>query len=272
MGDLDACLSQLLSDCRDIMTDPRPEMTDWGAYFRLIEFKLSASLPEQAAKLVDSVLLHMRGQLAPIVRSQLGRWQLLRLNASAGPPLRMDDRLYGDVSSFLEQCGAGEALSHGTIRGLLAPIYHRGLCPDFRPGWPRVATGAPGCALVANWREAEVHAVMAHLSGPQHRVVPGWQPVVLRIPIEATHLDIKHVCAQCGRIFVREAVTAAGAQVWLVGDDPRPHWQPLGDRLVWRTAPASPARRSGSQTDDRRSARRRPQPLGGRRPAIHHAP
>lgn len=221
----EVAIARLLADCRDAMTAPRPEMAHWGPYCRLIDIKLATPLSEETRRLVDAFVMRMRAQLAPFVHSQLAGWRLARQGEAPSLRLLPNEPLAADLSAFLNRNGEPAVLYHGTVRGLLIPIHLRGLRPEFRPDRsPRSAT--PGCALVADWREAEVDAVLAHLRGPTRRALAYWQPAVLRLPVDG---------AACERDAVgAEALPVADAQVWLIGEDPRPHFQPLAEVLSAR--------------------------------------
>lgn len=222
--DTDAALVRLLADCEEAMIDPCPEMAHWGPYCRLIDFKLATAVSDQQRHLIDAVLMRMRGQLAPFARSQLAHWRLLRLGDEAPPRLSPTEPLAHDLADYLGRRDDAGVRYHGTVRGLLPPIYLRGLRPEFRTDWRQQAQ-APVPMLVDRWREAEVHAVVAHLRGPTRRALAYWQPAVLRIPMPPAPSGEAWHCGDDA--LVAGTLPVGGAEVWLIGEDPRPHWQPL---------------------------------------------
>ena len=228
-------LTKLLQDCFDVMTDPCPATEHWVPYCHLLYFKLNNSMPPSTRHLVDDVLTRMREQLEAHSRSSLARWQMMRRGELPDIRLRKEEPLHAALSDFLISSGGSDFLYHGTVRGRLAPIHMRGLCPELRPCWPN--RGPESFELVSNWREAEVHAVMAHLRCPRGRILPYWMPVVLRVSVDTRYFDQGFMRVATGCAVVRGAVPAANADVWLVGDrEPWPHWQPLPACLTRRMA------------------------------------
>ena len=179
--DCDVVLGRLLSDCKDAMSDPCPEMAHWGPYCRLIDFKLAMPLSDERRQLVDAALMRMRTRLAAFVRTQLEATRRLRSGELAPPRLMPTEPLAQELSRHQDRYGEGHLCYHGTVRGLLIPMYLRGLRSEFTTGWwKRPRPQVP--MLVNHWRKAELQAVIAHLNGPVRRVSSYWQPVVLRLP------------------------------------------------------------------------------------------
>jgi hypothetical protein len=222
----DLTWQQLIDEWNDVVTDPRPSMADWGTYFRLIEFKLSRSLPNKRAHLVDSMLVRMRDQLTPILRSQFARWRVQRISGYRHPVASPGYSSHGDVDG---EIGGGDPafVYCGTIRGLLPKIRLHGFSPDRWRLSSQFTSPSPPIELVAHWREAEVHAVLAHLKGPEDRVVPACQPVILRIPLDPD-ADSSHQ-PQLNEIGITTcaAIDLSGLELWRLGEDPRPHWGPF---------------------------------------------
>jgi hypothetical protein len=237
--DCDVVLGRLLSDCKAAMSDPCPEMAHWGPYCRLVDFKLAMPLPDERRQLVDAVLMRMRARLAAFVRTQLEDSRRLRLAEVAPSRLNPTEPLAQELSRQQDQNSNGDLCYHGTVRGLLTTMYLRGLRSEFTTGWwkhwrPQVPM------LVNHWREAELQAVVAHLNGPVRRVSSYWQPAILRLP-KPPSLSGNFSSGE----FEDEALIAATlpvdhAEVWLVGEDPRPHWQPLLAVLSRRRASPRP--------------------------------
>lgn len=221
--DTDRVLARLLADCRVAMTDPCPAMEQWGPYCRLVAFKLANVLTDEQRLVVDAVLMHLRGRLAALARSQFDHWQPGRQGKAPTPRRSAAEPLARQPAVAVDRGGEGAYVYHGTVRGLLPPVHLRGLRPEFSPDWRR---GGTRCRVVTSWREAEVDAVLAHLHGPLRRVSSYWLPAILRLPIDPTAPGIA-IGRSGPAIDDPESLSVAAADVWLIGEEPRPHWQPL---------------------------------------------
>lgn len=224
---IDELPCELATDCRAVADDPWPSMAGWSVYFRLAAFKWSSSLPAHVARRADVLLLDMRARLEPVARHQFARWERQRRAQRDGSRHSSPRK----ISSASVAVHRGAALYQGTVRGLLPQTLSPRLS-SLRRHDPQPSSKRPSCGeMTFSWREAEVRAVIAHLQGPQDRISPIWQPVVLRIPVGPSGLRSCLFGEPALSEAVRGAFDNSGVEAWRLGDGARPHWRSLHECL-----------------------------------------